>query len=156
MINGPVVGGFLIALVLVGAALFAGTWFANAISFQDAHTLDAARGTRPVVCSFSLRENDRRTTGHIHVRDGYMRFDIHDDDTGKITDWGVEINMRDTDRMMTRSAEGEPYVSLDNYSQLRVQVLENLKTIIQSESLHCAPWWSANGFRFALEGKFFN
>ena len=155
MINGPAVGGFLIALVLIGAALFSGTWFASAITFQDAHTLDAARSCRPVACSFNIREDGRKTTGSIHARDGYMRFDIHDIDDGITTNWGVEINMHDPEQMMTRSAENEPYVSLDSYSNLRVQVIENLKTIIQSESVHCAPWWSANGFRFALEGKIF-
>lgn len=153
MINGPMVGGFLISMVLVGAALYTGTWFSSAIHFSDSHTLDAARSTRPVSCTFNVTDVGQKTTGRIHVRDGYMRFDIRDTKDGLTSDWGVEVNMKDAARMMTRSAENEPYVSLDDYPNLRVQVLDNLRTIIQSENLHCAPWWSANGFRFALEGK---
>ena len=145
------VGGFMIALVLVGGALFVGIWFSSAVTFADAHTLDAARTTRPVVCSFRIEDVNQKTTGYIHARDGYMRFDIHDKKDIEQVDWGVEINMRDPSRMMTRSAANEPYVSISDYPDLRVQVLENLKTIIQSENIHCAPWWSASGFRFALE-----
>ncbi len=149
------VGGFLIALVLIGAALFAGTWFASALQFQGAHSLDAARTTRPVVCSFNISDVSQKTTGYIHARDGLIRFDIHDAKDDEIVDWGVEVNMFDPGVMMTRSAADEPFVSLNDHPDLRVQVLDNLNTIIRSEKVHCAPWWSASGFRFALEGKFF-
>ncbi len=149
------VGGFMIAVVLIGSALFVGTWFSSAVHFQDSHTLDAARETRPVACSFNISDDTRRTTGYIHARDGYMRFDIHDVKDIEVADWGVELNMHDPSQMMTRSAEGEPYVSLDSYADLRVQILDNVRMIMQSERIHCAPWWGASGFRFALEGKIF-
>ena len=148
------VGGFLIALVLIGGALFAGNWFHSAIVFQDAHSLDAARTTKPTLCSFSFEDNDQKTIGQIHSRDGILRFDITEWKNDVENVWGIEINMHDTSKMMSQASPGEPYVSLNDYPDLRVQVLENLKEIMLSEKIHCVPWWSANGFRFALDTKF--
>lgn len=145
------VGGFLIALTLVLSALFAGTWFSSAIEFSDAHTLDAARTVRPVICSFSTDEFGGKTTGTIRVRDGLMRFDVHDNKDGAISEWGIEINMADA-TIMTQASPGEPFVNIDSYPNLRVQVIEELKKIIKSERLHCAPWWSGSSHRFNLEG----
>ncbi len=151
MINGPLIGGFMIALVLIFSAVFAGSWFHSAVEFSDAHTLDAARTTKPVVCSFKTDEFGDKTSGTIHARDGIMRFDIHNNKNGEINNWGVEINMADAS-MMSQAGPEEPFVSMDNYPDLRVQIIEDLKKIIHSDALHCAPWWSARSFRFNLEG----
>ncbi len=152
MDNGPALGGFLIALALIGATFYAGTWFSAAVRFSDAHTLDAARGSKPLVCSFNIVDVDSKRSGQIHVRDGIMRFTIHDVEKDKVTDWGVEIDMEDT-FIMTQSMPSEPFVSIDTYLNLRVQVLEELKMIVRSEQLHCAPWWSGKNFVFAVQNK---
>lgn len=144
------VGGFLFALTLVFGALFAGTWFRTAVAFADAHTLDAARGIKPIVCSFVIEDFDARRSGQIHVRDGMLRFDIRDKKGDETVNWGVEIDMSDI-YMMSQSDPNEPYVSLDNYPNVRVQVLEDLKMIVKSEKLHCAPWWSGKSHRFNVE-----
>ncbi len=153
MINGPVVAGLLIALTLVCAAMYAGSWFHSAVEFADAHSLDAARVTRPVVCSFDTEELGGKTTGSIYSRDGLMRFDIRNDTDGAITEWGIEIDMTNPEHMMSRANPTESFVSLESYANLRVKVLEDLKTMLRSDKLHCAPWWSARSFRFALEGR---
>lgn len=153
MVNGPMVAGFMIALVLVFAALFAGTWFHSAIQFQDSHTLDSARTTRPVICSFNTDEFGGKTTGTIRSRDGLMRFDVHTNKDGELSDLGIEVDMMDGFRVMSQSAQGEPYVRLDSYPDLRVQIIEDLKKIMQSDKLHCAPWWSASSFKFSLQGS---
>ncbi len=150
MINGPLVGGFLIALTIVLGTYYAGTRFQAAVAFADAHTLDAARGVAPLVCSFSIDDIDARRTGQIYVRDGMMRFAIRDQKGDSVVSWGVEIDMSDI-YMMSQSTPDEPFVSLDNYPNIRVQVLEDLKMIIKSEKLHCAPWWSGKSHRFNVE-----
>ena len=155
MINGPMVGGLMIAGVFIWSAVFAGCWFRSSLAFEDAHALDASRSAKPTVCSFNTDEFGGRTTGTIYSRGGLMRFDVRaTNEAGTETnEWGAEVDMNDATRMMTRSGAHEPFVSLDSYPDLRVQVLQDLNKMIKSEKLYCAPWWSANGFRFALEGS---
>ncbi len=152
MINGPMVGGFFFALTLVLGTLYAGTWFRAAVAFSDEHSLDAARGIKPIVCSFAIEDFDARRSGQIHVRDGMLRFDIQDQKNNDAVRWGVEIDMNNT-YIMSQAIPGEPFVSLDGYPNIRVQIIEDLKQIIQSEKLHCAPWWSGKSHRFNVEEK---
>lgn len=143
----------MIALVFVGSALFVGTWFQNSIAFADAHSLDAARTARPTSCTFNTDDVIAKVTGTIHVRDGFMRFDIRNaPDNADTFEWAMEIDMNNPDRMMSRASPQQPFVSLDDYPDVRVQALEELKTFISSDKLHCAPWWSASSYRFELQG----
>lgn len=154
MINGPVVGGFLIALVLVGCSLFVGLWFQSAVSFADAHSLDMARIVRPTVCSFRSTEGGAKISGTIRTRDGFIRFDIRNaPDNTDAFEWGMEIDMNNPNRMMSHAAADQPFVSLDDYPDVRVKAIEELKAIMQSDTLQCAPWWSASSFRFELQGR---
>ncbi len=154
MINGPVAGGVLIAASLVGAAMYAGSWFSSALEFSGQHRLDTARTTRPVVCSFNTDEFGGKTTGTVRVRDGLMRFSIHEEKAGEVpTTWGAEVDMNDSTRMMSQAADGEPFLSMDKYPDLRVQIIDNLNLIMRSEKLHCSPWWSHSSFVFALQRK---
>ncbi len=151
MDNGPAYAGFLIAISLIGATFFVGSWFSAAVAFSDAHKLDAARGAKPIICSFNMVDVDSRRSGQIHVRDGMMRFDIEDKKGDLVTQWGVEIDMADT-FIMTQASPGEPFVSIDSYLNLRVQVIEELKEILRNEQLHCAPWWSGKSHVFNVQG----
>jgi hypothetical protein len=153
MINGPMIGGFMVALTLIFGTLFVGTWFSSVVAFSDAHSLDAARVSKPFVCSFNLEEAGSKITGNVRSRDGIMYFQIRDDKDGVVSEWGVEVNMNNTTHMMTQAGPNEPFVKLDDYPDLRVQVLENLKMIIRGERLHCAPWWSGKSYRFQMEGR---
>lgn len=148
------VGGFLISVGLVVATLYVGTWFGSAVQFADAHSLDAARTARPLVCSFNIIDdgNGKQSRGTIRQRDGYMLFDINDKHTtGEVVQWAVEIDMNDPGRMMTQARPGDDFLSLDNYPDLRVKVTEDLKKIIANEKIHCAPWWSAMKHQFYLQ-----
>lgn len=145
------IGGGLIALVLVGTALFFGAWFRDSMAFADAHVIDNARTVRPTICTFKIDDFGGITKGEIRIRDGFMRFDIHDDKQGEITDWGIEVNMNDGSRMLSRASAQDSYVSLEAYPDLRVKILEDLRTIIKSEKLSCTPWWSGSSFRFELQ-----
>ena len=143
----------MIALVMIGSAMFAGQWIHSSLDFETAHALDASRTSKPTVCTFSTDEFGGTTTGKIQTRDGLMRFDVRSmNDAGEKNEWGAEVDMNNTEHMMTRSGATEPFVSLDSYPDLRVQVLEDLNKIVKSDKLFCFPWWSASGFRFALEG----
>ena len=153
MTNGSMIGGVLIAVTLVLSTLYVGKWFSSAVQFSDAHTLDASRITRPVVCSFSKNDGATQTSGTIHARSGLMRFDITVAQGGESSSWGVEVDMNNDARMMTQAGPKDDYVNIDAYPDLRVQILEDLNDIIESESLHCVPWWSASSFRFNLEGR---
>jgi hypothetical protein len=150
MINGPMVGGFFIAVVLVVSTLFAGTWFRAAVAFSDARTLDAARGIRPIVCSFVIEDVEAKRSGQIHARNGILRFDIRDRKNDDVVEWGVEVDMNDG-FMMSQATPDEPFVSLERYPNIRVQVLEDLKAIVRSEKVHCAPWWSGSSHAFNVE-----
>ncbi len=149
MINGPLIGGFLIALTLVVGTLYVGTWFHSAVSFADARSLDAARSSRPIICWFKNDEEGGQK-GSIHVRDGLMRFEIQSIEDNVISEWGVEIDMNDT-FIMARGASGDPYVSVEGYPNLRVQIIEDLKRIVSSERMYCSPWWSGSSQRFSIE-----
>ncbi len=108
------VGGFMIAAVLVFGAMFAGTWFQSAVAFSDAHSLDAARVSKPFVCSFNTDEFGSKTTGTIHSRGGYMLFDVHENKDDILSEWGLEIDINDPVHMMSQAGPGEPFVKLDD------------------------------------------
>lgn len=152
MNNGPAIAGFLIAATLVWAAFYVGTWFSAALTFSDAHTLDAARGIKPVVCSFKTDELNGNMAGTIRVRNGLMHFSIAADANGA-SPWAVEVDMNRDARMMTQAESGQEFQSLDGYPNLRVQALEDLKKMVRSNNLHCAPWWSARTFEFAFPSE---
>lgn len=154
MINGPVVGGFLIAFVLAASSLFVGTWFRSSVTFTDAQSLDTARTIRPTICSFRSTESGAKISGTIRTRDGFIRFDIKNaPDNSDAFEWGMEIDMNNPNRMMSHASADQPFVSLDDYPDVRVKAIEELKAIMQSDTLHCAPWWSASSFRFELQGR---
>jgi hypothetical protein len=149
MDNGPAFAGFLIAATLVWAAFYVGTWFSSAVAFSDAHTLDAARGVRPIVCSFKTDELNGNMVGTISVRSGLMHFEIADV-TDRAKQWAIEVDMNRDARVMTQAGLGADFQPLDSYPALRVQVLEDLKKIVRSTNLHCAPWWAGKSFEFAI------
>jgi hypothetical protein len=146
------IGGVLAAFVVVAATIFLGNWFRESFSFADSGSLERAINLQPTRCTFATETLGGTTKGTILTRDGLMRFDMKNDLGGEITEWGIEIDMNDPSRIMSRSDLNEPYTALTDYPDLRVRVIDDLQKIMKSERLRCSPWWSGSGFHFALEG----
>lgn len=144
---------FLVVIAIIGAfiygAIFIGTWFRQGMQFAEEGSLDRAQHVRPLSCTFKERNENRTTRGTILIRDGLMRVDVSQLQSGEQSQWAAEIDITGG-AIMSKTPSQQEFISLDGYPDAKNRVLSEVEAFLKSEYVSCSPWWSARSYHFSL------